>query len=144
MSIQNRNTEPRPRHFHRGDTGMPNLTEQQIRKLNDVFDFEDELGIPLDRNGYPRSTKNNAKAPRAFAPSPNSYHVDEVIRQDKLNDPNLTPGQLYDKAQLYSPQALNAAANIMAPKEEQKAIDPPQAAKNIEGPEQEQEQQVLI
>ena len=78
MLIQNRNTEPRPRHFHRGDTGMPNLTEQQIRKLNDVFDFEDELGIPLDRYGYPRSTKNNAKAPRAFVLSPNSYHIDEV------------------------------------------------------------------
>ncbi len=78
MSIQTRNTEPRPRHFHRGDTGMPNLTAQQIRKLNDVFDFEDELGIPLSRNGYPGYTKNNQRAPRAFVLSPNSYHVDEV------------------------------------------------------------------
>ena len=65
--------------------------------------------------------------------------ANEIIRQDKLNDPNLSPGQLYDKAQLYSPQALMAGAKIMESKEEQKEIDAPQADKELEGPQQEQQ-----
>ena len=75
MPIKEKNTEPRTRHLHRGSTGMPNLTEQQIKKLNGVFNFQEDLGIPLDESGSPTYSGN---VPRAFIVSADKNHVDTL------------------------------------------------------------------
>lgn len=86
MPIKEKNTEPRTRHLHRGGTGMPNLTEKQIKNLNQVFNFQEDLDIPLNEDGSPTYTGN---VPRAFIVSAEKNHVDTL---DSISNKNVEIG----------------------------------------------------
>ena len=86
MAIRRKDTEPRTRHLHRGGTGMPNLSEKQIKSLNQVFNFQEDLGIPLDEGGSPTYSGN---VPRAFIVSAEKNHVDTL---DSLSNKNVEIG----------------------------------------------------
>ena len=78
-----KDTAIQQRYLHRDEAGVKPLSDAEIEELNKSFNIQEELGIPVDEDGYSGFTHNTSQnVPRVFLTA-NNDDMSETLKTPK-------------------------------------------------------------